>query len=162
MTVDTTLTKDERTRLRAKVRSRLMRVSKRVSAQVARAKASAKREGRRAQSVATPDFSKVLHQQLNGIGRGMARGAGAVDAGEALLELIKTTIRPGSWDDQGGPGSAVLYPRLGDAGRKFGDLLAGVARGGGVEDDGEELVELIQTVISPDSWDINGGRGPIY
>ena len=32
---------------------------------------------------------------------------------------------------------------------------------GGLEDDGEELVELIQTVISPDHWDVNGGPGSI-
>ena len=35
------------------------------------------------------------------------------------------------------------------------------AQGGGVADDGEALVELIETVISPDSWEVNGGNGSI-
>ena len=36
------------------------------------------------------------------------------------------------------------------------------ARGGGVvRDHGETLVELIQNVISPDHWDVNGGPGSI-
>ena len=36
------------------------------------------------------------------------------------------------------------------------------ARGGGViRDHGEELVELIQNVISPEHWDVNGGPGSI-
>ena len=39
------------------------------------------------------------------------------------------------------------------------------ARGGGamqMPDHGEQLVELIQTVIRPETWDINGGTGTIY
>ncbi len=35
------------------------------------------------------------------------------------------------------------------------------ASGGGDEDEGEELVELIRTVIAPDSWDVAGGPGAI-
>ena len=29
-------------------------------------------------------------------------------------------------------------------------------------DDGQQLVNLIQTVISPKSWDVNGGNASIY
>jgi hypothetical protein len=29
-------------------------------------------------------------------------------------------------------------------------------------DNGQELVDLIQSVIAPSSWDINGGPGSIY
>jgi Skp family chaperone for outer membrane proteins len=40
---------------------------------------------------------------------------------------------------------------------------AGARGGRGVPDDaGQDLVDLIQTVISPASWDINGGNGSIY
>ena len=35
------------------------------------------------------------------------------------------------------------------------------ASGGGDEDEGEALVELIRTVIAPDSWDVAGGPGTI-
>jgi hypothetical protein len=43
--------------------------------------------------------------------------------------------------------------------------LAEPARGGGamrMPDHGEQLVELIQTVIRPETWDVNGGTGSIY
>jgi hypothetical protein len=43
--------------------------------------------------------------------------------------------------------------------------LAAPARGGAamrMPDHGEELVELIQTVIRPETWDVNGGTGTIY
>ena len=43
--------------------------------------------------------------------------------------------------------------------------LAAPARGGAamqMPDHGEQLVELIQTVIRPETWDVNGGTGTIY
>ncbi len=45
-----------------------------------------------------------------------------------------------------------------------GQALAASGAGGGraADDHGPELVELIQTVIAPQSWDINGGPGAIY
>jgi hypothetical protein len=55
----------------------------------------------------------------------------------------------------GGIGDAHLFPH--DAPLP--------ARGGGamrIPDHGEQLVELIQTVIRPETWDINGGTGTIY
>jgi len=41
---------------------------------------------------------------------------------------------------------------------------AGAFGGGAFQpaDNGQQLVDLIQTVIRPDSWDINGGPGSIY
>ncbi len=38
------------------------------------------------------------------------------------------------------------------------------ARGGGakLDDYADELIEIIQATISPDTWDINGGNGSIY
>jgi hypothetical protein len=58
----------------------------------------------------------------------------------------------------------------GATGRGQDDYLAplaqtGPARGGAamrMPDHGEQLVELIQTVIRPETWDINGGTGTIY
>jgi hypothetical protein len=35
------------------------------------------------------------------------------------------------------------------------------AAGGGPQDDGQALVELIQATIAPQSWDVNGGAGTI-
>lgn len=34
--------------------------------------------------------------------------------------------------------------------------------GGGVQSNGQDLVELIQTVVRPESWDVNGGEGSIF
>jgi len=45
------------------------------------------------------------------------------------------------------------------------DGASGPAFGGGamqMPDHGQELVELIQTVIRPETWDVNGGLGSIY
>jgi hypothetical protein len=33
--------------------------------------------------------------------------------------------------------------------------------GGGAQDDGQALVELIEATIAPQSWDVNGGAGTI-
>lgn len=37
----------------------------------------------------------------------------------------------------------------------------GGARGGGIRDDGQALVELIEATINPKFWDVNGGPGSI-
>lgn len=39
--------------------------------------------------------------------------------------------------------------------------IQGGAGGGAVADSAQDLIELIQTTIDPDSWDINGGPGTI-
>jgi hypothetical protein len=56
-----------------------------------------------------------------------------------------------------------------DSGAASDDGLAmgpsGPAFGGGAfqtPDHGQELVDLIQTVIRPETWDVNGGQGTIY
>jgi hypothetical protein len=56
----------------------------------------------------------------------------------------------------------ILAQQMGGlAGGMGGPGGVGGGAQGGLEDDGEELVELIQTVISPDHWDVNGGPGSI-
>jgi hypothetical protein len=62
---------------------------------------------------------------------------------------------PALAQQQGRPGGG-LAPRLGMGGAGFG------GRPGQVPDHGQELVDLIQTVIRPESWDVNGGPGTIY
>jgi hypothetical protein len=54
-----------------------------------------------------------------------------------------------------------LLAQLGGAG---GQPAAGAGGQGqfNVPDNGQELVDLIQSVIAPSSWDINGGPGSIY
>lgn len=164
---DEYLTKDERLRLRGKVRSRLLRVIERLEREARLAKKDAQRQRKQPDQIDPPiDFAEILGQQLNNLGQAVGQRGGA-DAGKALIELIKGTIRPDTWDDKGGPGSIMLY-RIGAVQDSFRDLAAGgVDRaagllGGAQQDDGEALVELIQTVIAPDSWDTNGGPGTIF
>ncbi|MBI3861234.1 MAG: hypothetical protein HY290_05005 [Planctomycetia bacterium] len=38
----------------------------------------------------------------------------------------------------------------------------GPSLGGGVVNGAQELINLIQTTIAPDTWEINGGKGSIY
>lgn len=71
---------------------------------------------------------------------GVGNGGGLVQAdnGEALLELIETTIAPQSWAAQGGPGSIVYYRPLmclvvratGDTHRGVGGLLNALRQAG--------------------------------
>lgn len=49
----------------------------------------------------------------------------------------------------GGPGNALAH-----SGAAFG--------GGTVNDHAQELIDLIQRTISPNSWDVNGGQGSMF
>ena len=57
------------------------------------------------------------------------------------------------------PARHILAQQVGGLAGGLGG--AGGAAAGGLKDDGEELVELIQTVISPGHWEVNGGPGSI-
>jgi hypothetical protein len=54
-------------------------------------------------------------------------------------------------------------PGAGGPGQGQGGQPAGGGRPGGAQsfDYGPELVDIIQTVISPSTWDINGGPGAV-
>ena len=160
---DSSLVKVSRERLTNLVRNRLRKVAARLE-----------KEGP-AKLQTSEDLQTILAQQLNQFGQAFAQAPAKVDPGEALVELIKTTIQPTTWIDQGGPGSIRLFPPLRQVGvfgnqvnvqqgGGFGAARQGGALGGGAadDDDGDELVELIETVIAPDSWDVNGGPGSIY
>jgi hypothetical protein len=54
----------------------------------------------------------------------------------------------------------ILAQVVGGMGQAFGGPAA-AGQGGGQKDDGQALVDLIQTVISPEHWDVNGGPGSI-
>ncbi len=59
------------------------------------------------------------------------------------------------------PGAAGRIPA--GFGPAFGPGRPAFGGGAGqVPDYGEQLVELIQTVIRPETWDVNGGPGTIY
>jgi hypothetical protein len=96
---------------------------------------------------------------------GQQQHNGAAEAGEALIEVIKGSTGRQKWDDLGGPGSIFLWKgsSLTQPLRQAGaNAFAGALGGRAVGDRGPELVELIETVISPNSWDKHGGFGSIY
>ena len=45
--------------------------------------------------------------------------------------------------------------------RQGGGAGGGVLGGANQDDDGQELADLIQAVITPDFWEVNGGPGAI-
>ena len=90
--------------------------------------------------------------------------AGASELGDALIEVIKSATGQQKWEDQGGPGRIQLW-RGGSLPRPWrqagAQALAGAMGGRAVDDHGPELVELIETVIAPATWEKNGGFGSI-
>jgi hypothetical protein len=95
--------------------------------------------------------------------------ANDIDGAAALAELFEDTVAPESWEKAGGPGVIRVFP-----GEAVGGLLGQVGGGGNLggpnfgggpaplaldNDQSEELIELIQEVIAPDSWDVVGGAG---
>lgn len=42
------------------------------------------------------------------------------------------------------------------------EVRASASHSGGVAANAQDLIDLIQTTIAPDTWEINGGRGSIY
>jgi hypothetical protein len=118
LTGDKSLHHSERSRLTARVRGRLLRI--------------------------TEEFYHDLRHRQNRVE--VVRRRAEVEDNPAKLKLIK--------DDE-----AVLA----QWGGMLGQVLGGGPGGGGqaAQDHGEDLVELIQRVIAPDFWDVNGGPGQI-
>jgi hypothetical protein len=167
---DTKLARPDREALRLQVRERLLTIQGKVLAHIQMQNA-------------------ILAQQLPG-GKTNSDTAAVADQGQQLLDALKQ-IHPDSWVERGGNGSAVLFPGGGNlggtnlAGGKlggFGGILAqqgvngaggafgkgangnrgaNAKAGGAAVDHSQELVDLIQAVIVPQSWDAAGGQGTI-
>jgi len=79
---------------------------------------------------------------------------------ESLDELSK---RPDILAQPGGFGGGMRGGGMGPGMMGRGGMMGGgMGQTRQIPDDGEALVELIQTVIAPASWDVNGGPGSIY
>ncbi|RIK83626.1 MAG: hypothetical protein DCC68_03240 [Planctomycetota bacterium] len=115
---------------------------------------------------AHPADAALLAQRGGGLPVEAVRSA---DHAEALAELFEGTVAPESWEKVGGPGVIRVFPgNRGDGGA--GGLFAQVQgqgnnSGGGRaplaldNDRSQELIDLIQEVVAPQSWDVNGGVG---
>lgn len=184
---DKTFTKDERSRWGRRMQFRLNKVADELASELAQAKTTpkdAQPQNQVAQSVTPPtNYEALLQQQLGAIGQGLGQAIGQAQPAEALIETIKSTIAPDTWDDVGGPGVIRMFPKVGALFQQIGGIgnnnnfgvnagvavqpngfggLGGGFGGGTADDNGEALVELIQAVIKPDHWDVNGGPGAIY
>jgi hypothetical protein len=117
---DIALNNTERSQLRFKTRSRLLAVgdaivsdAKRERARQRQAELAAKRGVREALVAPAPatgqpaDYAAAA-ATASATPAGRAGGLGQ-DEGEALVELIRNTIKPESWDVAGGPGRIVYY-----------------------------------------------------
>lgn len=118
-------------------------------------------------TIAAPSAEAALLAQRGG-GLPVEAAAG-VDGAEALAELFENTVAPESWEKAGGPGVIRVFPGNGGDGG-VGGLFAQVPGqannfGGGPaplvldNDRSAELIELIQEVVAPQTWDVNGGAG---
>lgn len=143
---DTELPHSLREPLQGKVRGRLDELARRLRIQAAvRRRLARENPGNAVQAV---DDVQPLAQFGIGMGGGMAiqpgmdgnawgQGRGLLgqdrndDNGEQLIDLIQTTIRPGSWERNGGPGTiyywrnqrAIVVRQMGDVHDDIGDLL---------------------------------------
>ncbi len=118
------------------VRGRLLKLSEQISRRIAKAERADK--GGPATIDAPQGRDGNLAQMFGGRGMGM---------------------QPGFGGGMGGPG----FGGMGQQG--FGGGFGQQGFGGGnpfqVQDNGQELVDLIQQVIAPTTWDVNGGPGSI-
>lgn len=135
---DDRLALGQREQLRTKVRGRLLKLSEQISRRAAVQRRLAR--DRRPESV---DAATGIPDVLAQFGAPRPGGFGW----------------PGGF---GGPG----FGGPGFAGPGFGGGMPGggpFGAGAGVNDDyGQDLVELIQHTIAPNTWDVNGGLGTIY
>ena len=87
-------------------------------------------------------------------------------AREKRLAKSRQSKRADPGDEKAGSLAGPQQPPGGSTGDHApGRRESGPAFGGGamqIPDHGQELVELIQTVIRPETWDVNGGPGSIY
>ncbi|MEX1224694.1 MAG: hypothetical protein WEA31_09125, partial [Pirellulales bacterium] len=68
--------------------------------------------------------------------------------------------QPANVDGKPGEGDLAANGILGQFGNFIGQQVGG-PRNNQANDEGAELVELIEKTISPESWDVNGGSGTI-
>jgi hypothetical protein len=134
---DDQMPKAQRESLRLKVRGRLVALTQQISKRVAIENRLAKKDG--AKPGAGPKPAEILAQWGGGMGPGMGGGMmGGPGMGGGMMPGMGAGMGGGMMGGMGGGG--------------FGPLLG---------DSGQELVDLIQAVIAPHTWDVNGGPGSI-
>jgi hypothetical protein len=167
-----TLAKSAQTSLHARIAARLKAEQREIETQLAAAKPS-KPAARPAHIAAKQGRDAILGQAAGPV---FGPPDAPADGAQELSDLIQEVIAPPTWEPAGGNGVIRIF---GKTGRGAADLLAqvpgapaggnaggnGAAAGSGpfelTENTGQQLVELIQEVVAPQSWDANGGEGKI-
>jgi hypothetical protein len=96
----------ERSRLQARLKSRLSRLADAIALDVKRERAAGQTQ---AGSGSAGDTSATSLEASQTASAG-SNGGAPQDDGQALVELIQATIAPQSWDVNGGPGTIVYWP----------------------------------------------------
>lgn len=142
---DAEMSRVQRENYRVKLRGRLLSLGKQITKRIAREERLAKRDGVKPDQLNARAKPAPLAQVAPGFGGPGFRGGG---------------FRGGA----GGPAMGGFGGRpMGGGGAAFGQLGAGGfgAPGAQANDNGQQLVNLIQATIAPQSWDVNGGPGAI-
>ncbi|MFP6693257.1 MAG: hypothetical protein VB875_09585 [Pirellulales bacterium] len=123
---DKSLHHSERSRLRNRLRSRLLRLTEEFYHDLRRRENRVEVVRRRAEAEKNPEKLKLIEedeavlaqwggmlgQVLGGGAGGGGGGRAEQDHGEDLVELIERVIAPDFWDVNGGPGRIVYYKNL--------------------------------------------------
>jgi hypothetical protein len=144
--VDKQLSSSQREYLTGKTRMRLEQLSQQISKRIARQKRLAQSEAAKpAQDAANGDSlnspggaGPTASAVASTTPAGALGGAGAGDAGQDLVDLIQTVIRPASWDVNGGngsiyywyPGKALVIRQTGEIHGEIYDVLEQLRRAG--------------------------------
>lgn len=134
---DAEMSRVQRENYRVKLRGRLLSLGKQITKRIAREERLAKRDGARPDQLNARAKPAPLAQVAPGFGGPGFRGGGPAMGGFGGRPM-------------GGGGA---FGQLGGGG--FG------APGTQANDNGQQLVDLIQATIAPQSWDVNGGPGAI-
>ena len=135
---DTELAVSQRTPLRRKIAGRLDRLAQLL---------------RNSGNVSSPERASHLL-------RDNEFDAGEFDAGRPLAQQ---GFGGRGFGQAGAGGGGFGQAGFGMGGRGFGQAPVGQPQAGfGNDDHGEDLADLIQTTIRPDTWERNGGPGAIY
>jgi hypothetical protein len=105
---DKQLSNTERTDLKTRLRSRMIAMGDKIVDDARRAMKKRQKEEAEAKRSASAG-AKASSAASSVAISGAAGGRGEADNADELIELIRTTIRPESWDVNGGPGSIFYY-----------------------------------------------------
>jgi hypothetical protein len=158
---DQNLTHDERVELRTLVHSRLTALEKTLRAEAEREKKPAPTSNKPAAQLASQPVSQQPSPTNAKAQPSVAANKQPVDDAKVQAVGQTTEVLGQMVNVQGGNrGFAAANPTIGSRNQAIGGV-GGQNIGQQQADSGPDLVSLIQTVIAPRTWDVNGGPGSV-